>query len=167
MWDRAASTDVGTVGSGTFCRTMSDARTLEATRRRPHADAPSLPRSEVGVLIISISTKTIVDRLLFFRNKNLPPPINIFDCHEFGQDHDIKQKILLVFSYGSLLFQETAVYSGSRSESSAHLYGKLKVAEMDFSRQRKALRYSERHATQLIVESEMMSFAVTKDSCSD
>src|SRR5438105_13280582 len=95
MWDRATSTDVG---SGTFCRTMSDARTLEATRRRPHADAPSLPRSEVGVLIISISTKTIVDRLLFFRNKNLPPPINIFDCHEFGQDHDIKQKILLFFS---------------------------------------------------------------------
>src|SRR5205085_11464513 len=122
MWDRAASTDVGTVGNGTFCRTMSDARTLEATRRRPHADAPSLPRSEVGVLIISISTKTIVDRLLFFRNKNLPPPINIFDCHEFGQDHDIKQKILLSFSYGFLLFQETAVCSGvERREFSSSL----------------------------------------------
>src|SRR6267378_7543844 len=98
MWDRAASTDLGAVGSGTFCRTMSDARTLEATRKRPHADAPSLPRSEVGVLIISISTKTIVDRLLFFRNKNLSPPINFFDRHQFGQDTDTKQKILLSFS---------------------------------------------------------------------
>src|SRR5438067_12916921 len=106
MWDRAAST---AVGSGTFCRTISDAKTLEASRRRPHADAPSLPRSEVGVLIISISTKTIVDRLLFFRNRNLPLSINIFDCHQFGQDHDTKQKILLSFSYGSLLFRETAV----------------------------------------------------------
>src|SRR5205814_9558585 len=99
MWARAASTDIG---SGTFCRTMSDATTLAVTRRIPHADAPNLARSEVGVLIMSISTKTIVDRLFFFRNKNLPPPINIFDCHQFGQYHYIKQNIFLSLSYAFL-----------------------------------------------------------------
>src|SRR5476651_2669778 len=102
MWDRAALTDAGAVGSGTFCRTMSDARTLEAARKRPHADAPSLPRSEVGVLIISISTKTIVDRLFFFRNKNLPMSIIIFGLFQFGQDSDTEQKILLSFFHGVL-----------------------------------------------------------------
>src|ERR1700686_3702051 len=102
MWERAASTDAGAVGRGTFWRTMSDARTLEAAKTRPHAHAPSLPRTEVGVLIISISTKTIVDRLLFFRNKNLLSLINIFGRYQFGRDTDTKPKKMLSFSDGAL-----------------------------------------------------------------
>jgi hypothetical protein len=54
--------------SGTFCRTTSEAKTLEAVSRR-HPD--SLASEEVSVLIISISTKTIVGGFLLFRNKNL------------------------------------------------------------------------------------------------
>ena len=56
---------------GTFCRTISDASTPEEVQRRRQAGPKILPREEVSVLIISISTKKIVGRSPFFRNKNL------------------------------------------------------------------------------------------------
>jgi hypothetical protein len=60
------------VVSGTFCRTTSDASTPEAVQsRKQHAGPQTLPTKEVVVLIISISTKKMVGRLPFFRNKNL------------------------------------------------------------------------------------------------
>jgi hypothetical protein len=60
--------------SGTFCRTTSEAKTLEAVSRR-HPD--SLASEEASVLIISISTKTIVGGFRFFRNKNLSDPSSL------------------------------------------------------------------------------------------
>ena len=62
--------------SGTFCRTMSDAKMVEVERRRQAAERV---RAEGSVLIISISTKTIVGLSGRLGNKNLRPP-SIFSC---------------------------------------------------------------------------------------
>src|SRR5437773_423559 len=61
--------------SGTFWRTISDAKRVEAETRM---QAEDLAKAEASVFIISISTKTIVGLPPLLGNKNLSPPSIFF-----------------------------------------------------------------------------------------
>jgi hypothetical protein len=63
--------EISVVASGTFCRTMSEAKTDDADKTR---QADNRAKGEASVLIISISTKTIVGLFLPPCNKNLRQP---------------------------------------------------------------------------------------------
>src|SRR4030081_3175249 len=61
--------------SGTFWRTISDAKTVEAETRM---QAEDLAKAEASVLIISISTKTRIGLSPLLGNKNLCLARNFF-----------------------------------------------------------------------------------------
>ena len=67
--------DTVSIAEGTFCRTMSEAKTVEAERRMKPENRAKL---EASVLIISISTKTMVELFLALGNKNLRAPSRYF-----------------------------------------------------------------------------------------
>jgi hypothetical protein len=63
---------------GTFWRTISEAKTVEAEIKM---QAEERVKAEASVLIISISTKTIVGLLRRDSNKNLRPATKFFMAH--------------------------------------------------------------------------------------
>ena len=93
----------GRGAGGTFCKTTSDASTPDAVHRRKQQTEPQiLPREEVSVLIISISTKKMVGRLPFFRNKNLSDVSSFFREANLPEDRECTKQRLLASFFSSV-----------------------------------------------------------------